>query len=292
MPVVDPRQRAAYRVRVVGNDVAYTRVLTEALLDVPAATDEELTRLVVDTETPLEEADAHVAVVPIDTTRLEATHRPVFRVRCDVASPREIPPLDGRSFVVGPNLEGIELLRAALLSEALVHVGATVDRVRRAKRPFAIAIIASATLASAVEGVFPGAAAFVLTTQVGAVTSLYYLYQGKWISRKQVLTMLPGFLREASGGSFFLLAKSFFPPTGVADLAAAVVAASMTVAMLGAVAVVLEQGYTLDERERLNVAFQRLRAKTRAERATISRNHKLWTTKTFFRDLVRRIVFE
>lgn len=292
MTDTDPRQLATYRVRVTADDAAEARALAEALLDVPTATDDDVARLLIATDTAVEDADAHVAVTPTETALLDATERPVFHVRRDLAQAPEEPQSGPRSFVLGPNLEGIDLLRAALLEEALVHLGATVDRVRRAKRPFAVAIIASATLVSAVEGVLPGAAAFVVATQVSAIASLYYLYRGKWMGRTQVLTLLPVFASEAAGGSLFLLVKSFLPPTGVADVAAAIVAASMSLAMLGAVAGVLEQGYTLDEREKLREAFQRMSAKTKAERAYIARNRHLWKNKSFFRDLVRRLVFE
>jgi hypothetical protein len=292
MTDADPRQLATYRVLVTSNDAEEARALAEALLDVPAATDDDVARLLIASDTAAEEADAHVVIAPAEATRLEATRKPVFHVRHDLATVPEEPQSGPRRFGLGPHFEGIDSLRAALLGEALAHLGVTVDRVRRAKRPFAVAIIASATLVSAVEGVLPGAAAFVVATQVSAIASLYYLYRGKWMGRTQVLTLLPVFVSEAAGGSLFLLAKSFFPPTGAADVAASIVAASMSLAMLGAVAGVLEQGYTLEEREKLREAFRRISAKTKAERAYIARNRHLWKNKGFFRDLVRRLVFD
>jgi len=291
MKDADPRQLATYRVRVTSNDIEAARALADALLDVPAATDDEVARLLVVSDATDEPADAHVVLAPAEMMRLDTEEKPVFHVRHDLAHPPDELESDPRSFVVGPSFEGVDLLRAALLSEALSHLGATVDRVRRAKRPFAVAIIASATLISAAEGVLPAAAAFFVATQVSAIASLYYLYRGKWMGRTQVLTLLPIFASEAAGGSLFLFAKSFFPPTGVGDVAAAVVAASISLAMLGAVARVLEQGYSLDEREKLREAFQRMSAKTKAERAYIARNRHRWN-KTFFRDLVHRLVFD
>jgi hypothetical protein len=292
MKEADPRELATYRVRITSNDAEEAHALSEALLDVPAATDDEVARLLIVSEEAGEEADAHVLLAPMETTRLDVTQKPVFLVRHDLTNAPDEPQCGPRSFVVGPSFEGVDLLRAALLGEALSHLGATVDRARQAKRPFAIAIIASATLVSTAEGVLPGAAAFIVATQVSAIASLYYLYRGKWMGRTQVLTLLPVFASEAAGGSLFLLAKSFLPPTGVGDVAAAIVAASISLAMLGAVASVLEQGYSLDEREKLREAFQRMSAKTKAERAYIARNRHRWNNKTFFRDLVRRLVFD
>jgi len=289
----DPRQLPTYRVRVAAVLAEDARAIAEALVDVPIATDDDVARLLVASDTRIDDADAHVALAPVDTAALEATKKPIFVVHRDRVRSRDEELTPGeRLFHVGADLEGIDMLRAALLEQALTHLGATVDRVRRAKRPFAVAIIASATLLSAAEGVLPGAAAFVVATQVSAIASLYYLYRGRWMGRTQVLTLLPVFASEAAGGSIFLLAKSFFPPTGVADVAAAIVAASMTLAMLGAVARVLEHGYALDEREKLRAAFQRMSAKTKAERAYIARNSHLWKDKSLFRDLVRRLVFE
>jgi hypothetical protein len=106
------------------------------------------------------------------------------------------------------------------------------------------------------------------------------------------MALLPLFASEAAGGSFLLLVKSLLPPTGVGEVVAVVVAVSLTVAMLGAVAGLLEQGYTLDETERLRQAFQRMNAKTKAERANLVRERHRWRDKTFVRDLVRRLVFE
>jgi hypothetical protein len=89
-----------------------------------------------------------------------------------------------------------------------------------------------------------------------------------------------------------LLIESFLPPTGIADVAAAGVAAMMTITMLGAVTWALEQGYSLEERTQLRLAFRRLRAKTRAERAALTRNRHRWKDKAFWTDVVRRMIFD
>jgi hypothetical protein len=188
---------------------------------------------------------------------------------------------------------GVDGLRAALLRIALDGVEIPIARARRAKRPYATAVIAGAALVAAAEGVLPGAAAFVVATQVGAIVSLYYLYTGKVLARSQALAILPAFATQAVGGSVFLFVKSFLPPTGIADAVAAGVAGSMTLSILGAVAWALEQGYSLGEKEQLTLAFQRMNARTRAERARIARSRRRTIAdKQFWTDMVRKVVFE
>ncbi len=167
-----------------------------------------------------------------------------------------------------------------------------IDRALRDKRPYATAIVAAAALAAAGEGLLPGAATFMEATQAGAIASLYQLYTGKWLARSHALAVLPAFASEAAAGSFFLLAKTFLPPTGVADVVAEGIAASMTISMLGAVVWALEQGYSLEQKDRLAIAFKRIRAKTRAEGANVVRGYNQWKDKEFWHDLVRRVIFE
>src|SRR5262249_30979196 len=100
------------------------------------------------------------------------------------------------------------------------------------------------------------------------------------------------FAGEAAGGSVFLLAKSLLPPTVVADAAAAVVAASLTMAILGSVALLLERGESLSEKQKLRQTFRRLQAKTKAERAEILRGRARWTEREYWVALVRRLVFD
>ena len=187
---------------------------------------------------------------------------------------------------------GIEGLRAAVFTLALDGVEMTVAEARRAKRPYAAAIIGSAALATAAEGLLPGAAVLVVTSQIGAIGSLSYLYTGRWLGRGQALALVPVFATEAAGGSLFLLAKSFFPPTGVADAAAAAVAATLTLSMLGAVAWTLEQGYSLDQKDKLREAFRRLRSRTVAERAEILKHRGRWSERSFWAEIAQKLLFE
>jgi hypothetical protein len=192
----------------------------------------------------------------------------------------------------GSPARGVVELRAALFTLALEDVDLTVAEARRAKRPYAAAIIASAAFATAAEGLLPGAAALVMTTQVGAIGSLSYLYTGRFIGRGQALGLIPVFATEAAGGSLFLLAKSFFPPTGIADAAAAAVAATLTLSMLGAVAFTLEEGYSLDQKDKLREAFRRLRARSVADRAELLKQRGRWKDRGFWTEIAQKWLFE
>jgi len=309
----DPRAKPAFTVKVVGDARVGRSALAAALLDFPLATDDEVARIVVVDDDAKRTLDAVVWVVRgapgedaaarVEALRAEAKSVYVaVHARDEADGDDEVRDAWGK--IVEPSrvyltatpperaARGVDELRAALLQEALTGVDASIERVRKAKRPYATSIVAGAALVTAAEGFLPGAAAFVLATQVGAITSLYYLYTGKWMGRTQVLSLIPVFASEAAGGSAFLLVKSFLPPTGVADVVAAGVASTMTIAMLGAVTWALEQGYELDQKAQLKLAFRRLQAKTKAERASIARSKDRWKDKTFWTDLVRRLIFE
>ena len=299
--------------------------LAQALLDFPVATDDDLARLVVyDDEEPPDDVRARGLDAVVYVVRGAPGERAKERVAELAASARaktvlvavhardlashdergDEALLEAWATIVSPSnvyltstptegsARGVDELRAAIVQHALEGIDVSVERARRAKRPYATAIVAGAALVTAAEGFLPGAAAFVIATQVGAITSLYYLYSGKWMGRRQALSLLPVFASEAAGGSAFLLVKSFLPPTGVADVVAAGVASSMTIAMLGAVTWALEHGYSLDQKAQLKLAFKRMQAKTKAERAEIARNRHRWKDKEFWTDVVRRMIFD
>jgi hypothetical protein len=312
----DPRQSVAFVVRVTGEPGVGKSALAASLVDFAIATDEEVARLLVlgEDEQPQRPTDVMLMVVrgmPTPATRARVAELGAPSVPVLVAvHARDLEPESGdptrdawgeahdpsqvylTSTAPGAPAHGVDELRAALLRIALEKIEVPIGRALRAKRPYATAVIAGAALVSAAEGLLPGAAAFVVITQVGAIASLYYLYTGRFLARSQALSILPAFATEAAGGSLFLLAKSFLPPTGVADAIAAGVAASMTISILGAVTFALEQGSSLQEKQQLVLAFRRMNAKSRAERSRIVKNRHRWHEKEFWADLVRRVVFD
>ena len=123
------------------------------------------------------------------------------------------------------------------------------------KRKYAAAIITTALVAVATEAFIPGSAAYITATQVLAITSLHYLYTGNVLAKSSALALLPSFMGENVGMTAFLWAKSFLPPTGVIDIAAAGVAVTITGAMLAAVAYILSNGYELQKTELIKEKF-------------------------------------
>lgn len=310
----DPRAPAELVVAVRGAPGVGASALAVALLDVPSAMDADLARFaVVDASAP--EASGAFATVLVtraapgpeaaDAIAAEGDRLVFVAVHAaDLASEAEVdarleawralvppPRVHATATPGGAPPRGVDGLRAALFAEAIDRVGLAVDEARRRKRPFAAGIIAGAVLAAASEALVPGAAAFVAATQAGAISALSYLYTGAWLGRTQALTLLPMFAAEAAGGSVFLFVKSFLPPTGVADAAAALVAATLTVSVLGAVAWVLERGRSLDDEAELTLAFRRLKARTAAERAALLRNRARFGERSFWVEVVERLVF-
>lgn len=127
------------------------------------------------------------------------------------------------------------------------------------KKSYAIGIIAAALVAVAVQAFIPGSAAYITATQAAAIVSLSYLYIGEILSSKAAFALLPAFASEAVASTLFLWVKSFLPPTGVFDVAAAVVAVSITLAILATVNSMLASGAKLEEEELLKSKFRSYR---------------------------------
>jgi hypothetical protein len=319
MSTADPRAEPGFLVVLHGAPGVGRTSLRRALLDLPEGSERDLARVDVleeDTtgETPMA-ASAAILVVrgpPTDTHRdaiaalsnaspgrvFVAVHArdrepgdddAVREAWAELVDPARI---HLTSTPEGAPPKGVDGLRAELFTLALEQVDLSVAEARRAKRPYAAGIIAGAALAAAAEGLLPGAAALVVTSQIGAISSLSFLYTGRWLGRGQALALVPVFATEAAGGSLFLLAKSFLPPTGIADAAAALVAATLTLSMLGAVAWTLEQGYSLEQKDKLREAFRRLRARSVAERADLLKNRARWKERSFWTEVAQKWLFE
>lgn len=124
------------------------------------------------------------------------------------------------------------------------------------KQSYAVKIIATALAAVVGEAFLPGSAAFITATQGVAIASLHYLYTGTVLSPQSAIAILPTFLAEAAGSSLFLFVKSFLPPTGFVDVAAAGVAVVITLALLATVNHILSSGAELEQEELLRSKFR------------------------------------
>lgn len=127
------------------------------------------------------------------------------------------------------------------------------------KKSYAVGIIATALVAVAVQAFIPGSAAYITATQAAAIVSLSYLYTGEILSSKAAFALLPAFASEAATTTLFLWVKSFLPPTGIIDIAAAVIAVSITLAILATVNSLLASGAKLEEEELLKSKFRTYR---------------------------------
>lgn len=132
------------------------------------------------------------------------------------------------------------------------------------KQSYAVKIISAALLSVAVEAFIPGSAAYITATQSVAIASLYYLYTGKILEPQAAIAILPTFLAETAGSSLFLFVKSFLPPTGIIDAAAASVAVSITLALLATINHILSTGATLEEKELLKSHFRTYQTQARS----------------------------
>jgi len=124
------------------------------------------------------------------------------------------------------------------------------------KQSYAIKIIATALAAVAGEAFLPGSTVFITATQGVAIGSLHYLYTGTVLSSQAALAILPTFLAETAGSSLFLFVKSFLPPTGIVDVAAAGIAVVITLALLATVNQILASGAQLEQEELLRSQFR------------------------------------
>ena len=124
------------------------------------------------------------------------------------------------------------------------------------KQSHAAKIISTALTFVATQVFLPGSAAYIAATQAAAITSLHYLYTGKTISLQQAATILPILVAESARSSLFLTIQSFLPPTGLIDGAAALVAVSVTLALLATVNYVLSIGAGFEQEEQLREKFR------------------------------------
>jgi small GTP-binding protein len=188
------------------------------------------------------------------------------------------------------DIRGVDDLRAAV--EAFTETegkALLLARQMRDKRSYATNIIVAALVAVAGEAFVPGSAVYITVTQAVAIMSLYYLYTGRVLSKASALAILPRFAAQSIGTTLFLWVTSFLPPTGVINVAAAVVAMTVTAAMLIAVASLLASGAELEERAKLTARYNELRGTLKTTLASAS-----WAdvkTAAFWQKIIRDLMY-
>ena len=155
------------------------------------------------------------------------------------------------------DIRGIDVLKRDILQFLKKYGKALVlEREMEKKSVLAKRIIYSSLVAVAGAAFIPGSAVYITGIQGAAIMSIHYVYTGEALSKKSAVAALPLFASQSIGSSLFLVAKSFLPPTGIIDVAAAGVAAGVTIAMLSTVNWVYENDYNLDDKKELKEQYQ------------------------------------
>ena len=152
----------------------------------------------------------------------------------------------------------------------------------------AAAIIATATAAAAGAAFIPGSAAYILGIQAVAIGSLGYLYTGEAIGKNNAIQFVGTFAAEQVGMNLFLIVKSFLPPTGVIDLAAAAVAASVTAAMLSAVSYLLNNNIGFDDKGKMKEVYNEMKDKIKTEAKSANKSDLM--AKDFWGGLIKTLL--
>jgi small GTP-binding protein len=188
------------------------------------------------------------------------------------------------------DIRGVDELRNAvnayLVTEGLEHL---LSAAMADKNAVVQKIIASTCVAVALEAFLPGSMVYISASQAAAIAAIYHQYTGKVLTRSQALAVLPVFAAQSVGTSLFLFAKSLLPPTGIVDAAAAVVALTVTLAMLLAVNKLLASGATLENRDQLAAAFVSLRSQ--AQSLMGQSRAEDWKSQAFWAGLVRKLMY-
>ncbi len=152
----------------------------------------------------------------------------------------------------------------------------------------AIGIIATACIGAGAAAFIPGSALYIGAIQAVAIASLSYLYTGKILSKSDAVSMLGVFAAETVGTTLFLIAKSFLPPTGIVDVAAAIIAVSVSAAMLATVAKLLDSGHTLEDKNEIKDIFSKILPEAKKLFKGVKKGDIL--NKDFYNDILLKLL--
>lgn len=156
------------------------------------------------------------------------------------------------------------------------------------KQSYAIKIISGALLAVATQVFLPGSAVAIASTQAAAIASLYGLYNGKALSPKAAIALLPCFTTESILPNAFLWVQSFIPPTVIIEAVAATTAAITTLSMLATVNYLLANGAKLEEKKRLQEIFRKY--KQEAAKDILNADVKNVTKSDFWQEIIKKFL--
>ena len=152
----------------------------------------------------------------------------------------------------------------------------------------AIGIIATACISAGGAAFIPGSALYIGAIQAVAIASLSYLYTGKILSKSDAVSMLGVFAAETVGTTLFLIAKSFLPPTGIVDVAAATIAVSVSAAMRATVAKLFESGHTLEDKQEIKDIFSKILPEAKKIFKDVKKDDIL--NKDFYKDILSKLL--
>lgn len=187
------------------------------------------------------------------------------------------------------DIRGIQDLRKDIESYlALKGKDMLLQRHMSSKEDSAVKIISGALIAVTAGSLLPGAALIVVTAQISALYSLYYLYTGKILAKAAIGSILVAATGQAIVPQLFLALKSMLPPTGLADVAAAYVAVVFTFALLASFTKLLEKGMEDITGAELLVEFKSL--KTNIQETLKASSAPSWNSEDFWRKLIRSVL--
>lgn len=148
------------------------------------------------------------------------------------------------------DIRGVDELREEIFTFLKKH-GKELILAREIEKKSTLAkrVIYTCMVAAAGFAFIPGSAIYITGAQAAAIISIHYIYTGEVISKSHVIAAIPLFASQSIGSSAFLAVKSFLPPTGVLDAAAAGVAMGVTLAMLSTVNWMYENGYNFKDNQ-------------------------------------------
>jgi len=188
-------------------------------------------------------------------------------------------------------LNGIDEVRNDVLSflekngKDLLLVKELKDKSRKAT-----AIIATACVSAGGAAFAPGSALYIGAIQVTAIASLTYLYTGEVMTKSSAVSAIGVFLTQNAGMTLFLMVKSILPPTGIVDVAAAIIALTLTAAMLTTISKLYSLGYTFDDKDKMIEIFKEVKEIISIHMKDASKGDL--KDKEFFIDLIRKIIFD
>lgn len=108
------------------------------------------------------------------------------------------------------------------------------------------------------------------------------------MSKSDAVSMLGVFAAETVGTTLFLIAKSFLPPTGIVDVAAATIAVSVSAAMLATVAKLFESGHTLEDKQEIKDIFSKILPEAKKIFKDVKKDDIL--NKDFYKDILSKLL--